>query len=116
MTQEQWIIFLFRIACVSIELTVIAFIVIYTLLAPWWRNVLGRSIVTIDALLGMAFIPSVLSLFFDFNRLTSRIAAWADIVVFFAIAGVMLWRCWIWIRIHRKKKGLLEETDGYRRT
>lgn len=50
-------------------------------------------------------LPSTLSLFFKFNRLTSHIAAWIDISLFGLIAVVMTWRCITWVKIHRKGDG-----------
>ena len=102
MTQDQLIILLFRILLVTDLASVILFLVVYTVLASWWKDVIGRTIAIKDILLGFAFIPSVLSLFFHFNRLTSHIAAWFDVGIFAGIAAAMLWRSTVWIRVHRK--------------
>ena len=113
MSQEQLIILLFKITLIADEAAIVAFIVIYTLFAKWWKNIIGRSIVLLDGLLGLAFLPSIISFFFHFSRLTSRIAGWVDLGIFALIAGVMIWRSVIWIRIHRKSG---EVDDGYRQT
>lgn len=102
MSQDEIIVLLFKIVLLSNLAAIFAFVMIYTALAPWWRNVIGRSIVTLDILLGMAFLPSTISLFWQFNRLTSYIAAWMDIGIFTLIAAGMTWRCVMWVRIHRK--------------
>lgn len=105
MTQDQLIILLLRVVLISGAVSVAAFIGVYTALAPWWRDPVGRTIVIKDMLLALLLVPSILSLFFHFSRLSSRVAAWADLALFAAMAPVMLWRCVIWIRIHRKKEG-----------
>ena len=101
MSQGQVIILLYKIILLTNIAAILAFIGVYTKLAPWWENAIGRSIVALDILLGMAFIPTTISLFWRFNRLSSYIAAWADIGIFTLIAGGMIWRSFRWIQIHR---------------
>lgn len=105
MTQDNLILLLFKIVLIADLLSVFAFLVTYSALAQWWRHVIGRTIAIKDILLGMALLPTTLSLFFEFSRLTSRIAAWIDISLFGLIAVVMTWRCIIWVKIHRKGDG-----------
>src|SRR5882724_7856531 len=101
MSQDEIIILLFKIILLANLVTILAFVGIYTALAPWWQNEIGRSIVALDLLLGAAFIPSVISLFWHLNRLTSHVVAWVDIGIFTLIAAGMAWRCITWIRIHK---------------
>jgi uncharacterized membrane protein len=103
MSQDEVIILVFKIILLTNIASIFAFVGIYTKLAPWWRDVIGRSIVFLDVLLGAAFIPSAISLFWQLNRLTSHIVAWIDIGIFTLIAGGMISRCVTWIRIHRKE-------------
>ena len=110
MSQDALILLFFKIVVVADLLSVFAFLAIYTALAQWWKHVIGRAIAIKDILLGMAFIPSVLSFFFHFNRLTSRVAAWTDIGLFGLIAVVMAWRCVTWVKIHRKGERDAEES------
>jgi hypothetical protein len=104
MREAQLFILLFKIVLVADVLAILAFILDYSRLAPWYRNPIGRTIVTKDILLLVILIPGVLSLFFEFNRLTSRIAAWIDLVAFALIAPVMVWRIVVFERIHREKR------------
>jgi hypothetical protein len=104
-TQDQLLILLLRIVLIGGVVSILAFIAQYTRLAPWWRSPVGRTIVIKDALLLGVLVPSVLSLFFEFNRLSSHIAAWVDIVFLGLITPVMCWRIWIWERIHRHGGG-----------
>lgn len=103
MTQDQLLILLFRITLIAGAVSAALFIVVYSLLAPWWRDPIGRTIVILDGLIGAAFIPSILSLFFNFNRLTSYIAAWFDVTDFTAITFMLLHRSWLWTRLHRQR-------------
>ena len=100
MTQDQTIILLYRIAEFFAIGSIILFVAVYWRLAPWWRNPIGRTIVVKDLALLLALIPGVLSLFFDFNRVTSRIAAWFDLVCIVSIGVIMLWRTVVWIKVH----------------
>ena len=101
MTQEQLIVLLFKIILVADLVSLAAFIIQYSLLAKWWANAIGRTIVIKDLLLGAALTPSVLSLFLHFNRLTSRIAGWVDVALFAGIAATMAYRMIVWQRVHR---------------
>lgn len=101
MKPEPLIILLLRIVLISGEVSILAFIAQYTRLAKWWCSPVGRTIVIKDILLVLVLIPSILSLFFQFSRLSSHIAAWVDIVLLGLVTPVMWWRVWIWERIHR---------------
>lgn len=103
MSQDQWIILLFKIILIVDVLAIAGFVIEYWRLAPWWRNPIGRTIVIKDLLLMFALLPSVLSIFFQFNRLDSVIAAWVDVVLIGLIGPVMIWRSVVWQRIHGRK-------------
>lgn len=95
------LVLLFKVVIVADLVTLTVFVADYTRLARWWADPIGRTIVIKDLLLGAALTPSVLSLFFRFNRLTSQIAAWTDVALFAGIAGVMVWRTVVFERFHR---------------
>lgn len=103
MSQAELIILMFKISLIAVIISTLAFIIIYTKLAPWWKSSIGRTLVLKDIMLLMAFIPSTLSLFFHFSRLTSNVAAYIDIGTFFGIAAIMVWRIKIWVATHRQK-------------
>ena len=105
MSQDQVILLLFRVVTIAGLVAIGAFVGQYTMLAPWWRNAIGRTLVIKDLLLMLILVPTVLSLFFQFNRLTSHIAAWIDIVFLGLLTPVMLWRMAVFYRIHRDKAG-----------
>lgn len=110
MSQDQLIILLFKVSTISIIVSALGFVLLYTKLAPWWKSPIGRTLVWKDILLILALVPSTISFFFSFNRLTSHIAAWFDIGVFFLISAVMLTRSRIWYAIHRDGRSK-EEPD-----
>jgi len=108
---SQLLLLLFKITLVADLVALVTFVVIYSVLAPWWNNVIGRTIVVKDILLGLALTPSILSLFFHFNRLDSLVAGWVDVGLFAGIAAAMAWRSVVWLRIYRKKdKAATEES------
>lgn len=101
MTQDQWIILWLKVAELAAIASIAGFTACYSWWAPWWRNQIGRTIVVKDLLLIVALLPASLSLFFHFSRLTSRVAAWADIAMIGLIAPVMIWRVWVFRKLHR---------------
>lgn len=110
MTQDQLLVLLFKIILIADVAAILAFIGQYTALARWWSNAIGRTIVIKDILLVLAFVPSILSLFFHFTRMSSRVAAWFDVALFAGIFAVMCWRIAVWNKIQRARKG--PEGDG----
>lgn len=104
MNQDQLIILLFKVVLISGAASVTLFIAVYWRLAPWWRNEIGRTIVVKDFLLIACLMPSILSLFFHFSRLTSYVAAWTDVALFGLLTPVMLWRVRVWHRVHKNKE------------
>ena len=115
MSQDQVLLLLFKIVLILDEAAVLLFVADYTRLTKGraWRrdNPIGRSILIKDALLALAFLPSLLSLFLNFNRLTSRIALWMDVVLFAGIAVAMVWRVVVFERVHRDKKAAAPAED-----
>lgn len=101
MTQAHLIVLLLKVVLVAGAASIAAFTAVYTRYAPWWKDPVGRTIIIESVLLLCCITPTTLSLFFSFSRLTSNIAAWADIVLFGLLTPVMLWRCVVWHRLHR---------------
>ena len=99
------LLLLFKVALVADLVTLAVFVADYTRLTRGgaWKDPVGQTIVLKSALLALAILPSVLSLFFRFSRLTSHIAGWFDVAAFGAIAVVMAWRTVTFERIHREK-------------
>jgi hypothetical protein len=102
--QDRLILLLLKVVLCADVAATLAFIGDYSRLTRWkWvRNPIGRTIVVKDILLVLAFTPSLLSLFVNFSRLTSHIAAWTDIGLFAGIAVTMCWRIAVFERIGRR--------------
>jgi hypothetical protein len=100
-TQEQAIILGFKISDVASLAAIAAFVAYYTKAARWWKNPVGRTIVAKDVALILVLLPSVLSIFFRFNRLTSYIAAWFDVASFALVPVIMTWRIVVWRNMSR---------------
>lgn len=111
MTQAQWIILAFKVVEVASVVTIAAFIGVYTRYAKWWRNPIGRTIVIKDVALILVLIPSILSIFFQFNRLTSHIAAWFDVCAFGAIPVIMVLRIFVFRKIHQTKRLAMDSSN-----
>ena len=100
MSQDQAIILAFKVVEVASVVTIAAFIGCYSRWAKWWTNPIGRTIVYKDIALVLVLIPSILSIFMDFNRLTSHIAAWFDVAAFALVPAIMIWRVIVFRKIH----------------
>lgn len=108
MSQQDYITLFYKIFLCMDEVACLAFVLVYTWLAPWWRktNPLGRTIVRLDILIALALLPAVLSIFLHFNRLTSTVAAWIDVSIFGLIALEFLIRIPLFIKLHYREDGV----------
>ena len=115
MTQDAAILLAFKVVEVASVVTIAAFVTCYTwwTRAKCWTNPIGQTIVIKDLALLLVLIPSILSIFFQFNRLTSHIAAWFDVGSFALVPVIMCWRIVVWRNIHRAGK-LNGNGDGSR--
>jgi hypothetical protein len=97
----QWITLALKIVLVSGFVSLVTWVAVYTRLAAWWRNPVGRTLVAKTLLIAGMFVPSILSLFFRLNRQDSLIAGWVDVVLIGAVTPVMLWRTAVWLHLNR---------------
>jgi len=104
MSQDQAITLAFKVALICGSCSLVFWIALYTALARWWLNPIGRSLVRLAALTAALYIPTVLSLFFHLNRLDSRIVGWVDVGLIALVTPEMLWRSVVWWRLHKAGK------------
>ena len=110
MTSPALMILLTKIALIADMVTIVAFVLDYSRLAPWWRNPFGRTIVVKDLfLLGIVSLV-VMSVFFHFSRLTSQVASWIQIALLTGMALAMCWRIIVFERLHRHERS--KHDDG----
>lgn len=101
MTEQQWVILCLKIVLISGFISIATWIGVYTWLAPWWKTAIGQTLVIKSALLALILLPSTLSLFLNFSRLTSEVAGWLDVILIGAITPVMIWRSVVWWKMHK---------------
>jgi len=111
MTQDAAIVLAFKIVEIASVVTIAVFVGCYTwwTKGKCWTNPIGQTIVIKDIALVLVLIPSLLSIFLHFNRLTSHIAAWFDVASFAMVPVIMVWRVIAWRKIH--KAGALNGSD-----
>jgi hypothetical protein len=99
MTQEQVIILCLKIGLLAGFASIAVWVAVYSRLAKWWKSPIGRTLVIEAVLIAGLFVPQILSLFYNLNRLDSRIAAWADVALIGLVTPVMLWRTVVFARM-----------------
>jgi hypothetical protein len=105
MSQDALLLLLVKITLIADIVSIAAFVGDYSRLARWWKNPVGRTIVIKDLFLLALIALTTLSVFFQFSRLTSRVAAWAQIGLLAAMAVTMAMRIVVFEKIHRRKGG-----------
>lgn len=116
MTQTQAIVLCLKIGLVAGFASIAVWVAVYSRLAFWWRNAIGRTLVIEAALIAGLFVPQILSLFFSLNRFDSRVAAWADVTLIGLVTPVMLWRTAAFLRMgpspeRERRKAARSETQ-----
>jgi len=104
MTQASWLVLALKVAVISGFISLAAWVALYSFLAAWWRNPIGRTLVAKTTLIALLFIPTAISLFFKLNRLDSYIAGWVDVALIGLVTPVMLWRSLVWWRLYKAGK------------
>jgi hypothetical protein len=101
LSQTDWIVLLLKIGLVSGGIVLLAWVAVYTRLTNGgaWRNPIGLSLIIEALLIAGLFVPQILSLFFQLNRLDSRVAAWADVTLIGLVTPVMIWRTIAFLRM-----------------
>ncbi len=74
------------------------FIVVYTLLQPWWRHTLGITLVWLDAIINLVLPPAMLSLVFGINAETFCFALFG-VIIFSMVPLAILLRTLILCRV-----------------
>lgn len=77
----------------------VAFIILYSAIAPWWRSPLGRNVVALDASISLTLLPSVIHHTFGVSTALDPIFTWFTVAAFAAVPLVIAWRAWILCRI-----------------
>jgi hypothetical protein len=101
LNEIQWITLALKIVLISGFASLVTWVAVYTRLAAWWRNPIGRTLVAKTLLIAGMFVPSILSLFFRLNKQDSLIAGWVDVGLIGAVTPVMLWRTAVWLHLNR---------------
>lgn len=101
MTQLALITLLFKIFLVTGFLSLAGWVVLYTFLAPWFRDPVGRTLVAKTSLIAGTFLVAGLGEFFPWFRTHPLTLGWIDVALIGAVTPVMAWRSAVWIKLHR---------------
>jgi ABC-type branched-subunit amino acid transport system permease subunit len=82
----------------------LAFIAVYTVMAPWWRSPIGRALIMLDASLALTLAPSSLHQVTGITITASLGFAWYYLVSLTMVAASTIWRTWIIYRAQRPRR------------
>jgi hypothetical protein len=112
MSQAAWLVLTLKVALIAGFISLVGWIALYTALADWWENPIGRTLVAKTALIAGVFVPSILSLFFHLSGHDSYVAGWVDVGLIGLVTPVMLWRSAVWWRLHKAGRLPRNGSDG----
>ena len=93
-----WLIVLSGLTLAADSIACFWFIVIYSLRAKWWRNPMGRNLVTMSASLGALFGYSALA--FLWPGIPGRVVI--RTLLFLSLTTAVIWRVVVFHRIGRE--------------
>ncbi len=109
MTQMQVIVLLLKIFLISGFVSLAGWVVLYSVLAPWFRDPIGRTLVAKTLLIAGTFLVVALGAFFPWFNRHPYVTGWIDVFLIGGVTPAMIWRSAVWVRLHRA--GLLHR-DG----
>lgn len=94
-------------------ISVVLFVVQYTLSSPWWRDPVGRTVVAKDCALLCLLIPAVLVMVWPglLDPVAGEIVGVTSLAL---VAAAMLWRSVVWWRIRPPffvKRGIADKPE-----
>lgn len=81
----------------------VLFLVVYTLVAPWWRRSTGRGVVAFDAAVFLALLPSALHYLLGVN-LVNAFFAWYYGCSLLSAGLITAWRTVVVVRVQRSSR------------
>lgn len=91
-----------KVAVISGLCSLVLWMIVYTVLAPWWRNIIGRTLIAKSLLVAGLLIPAGLTLYFpDLNR---TVITWVDLILIGLITPIMIWRTVVWLKLYKLRK------------
>lgn len=112
MSQAQFVADATRDVVVVAFLASLMFIVVYTVLAPWWRSSIGRALIVMDASLALTLAPSSLHQLTGLTIVASPGFAWYYLGSLTLVAASTIWRTWIIYRAQRPAGSGAEEKQA----
>lgn len=104
----------FKIAMISAVTGTGVFLFEYTRLTRWtcWKDAVGLTL-ALEALSGLGYlVPTLVSLFFRLSPAAERAVTWA-LIGFIGLSGlVLLWRTFVFERIARRGKLLINKQES----
>lgn len=98
-TVEEW---LYRIGLTAATVLPVAFTIVYSTRARWWRNEVGTAVVLAALSIVPTAFPLAYAFWFDNGMITASWLGWLEVSGPVLSALALARMCWIWLRISRE--------------
>lgn len=95
--------------------SVLVYVVQYTLSSPWWRDPVGRTVVAKDLVILMLLLLTCIGLIWP-TWLTPGEATVLTAVILVGVSVTMVWRSVVWYRIKPPRTWLVFRRARHRRS
>lgn len=104
MSQAQFLMLVGEVDILSAFFAGIGFILVYTVLAPWWRYPVGRTVVALDSALVAITLPQTLHALFGIHVVTNVNWAWFTVITFALVPITIIWRTAVFVQVQRRSR------------
>lgn len=89
------------------------FVLVYWIREPWWRDWVGRFIMSHALVIGLLCVPFIMALFFKLSSGDSRFAAWSLLAIFYLDAAILFLGTILWLHISMQRARERREAEQH---
>jgi hypothetical protein len=86
----------------------VVFVMGYSVIAPWWRYAVGRTMVSLDVGIALTLLPAVLHYWFGL-AVNDAFFSWYEDLSLLLVAGITLWRLLTIYRLQQRARHNIHE-------
>ena len=112
MSQAQWLVLALKVALIAGFISLLAWVILYSVLSDWWTSPIGRTLVAKTTLIACTFLVIVMPTFFPWFTRHPLVTGWIDFTLIALVSPTMWWRSLVWVKLHRAGKLHQDGSDG----
>lgn len=108
LSSMQWLSLYAKVVEISAVAAGLLFVIQWTWYSPWWRDIVGRTVIAEAAAVLLSIMPGLVESFFDLTSLEKEELRWFNVSAVALIPIIYIWRVYVWHRLPHTGKNLME--------